>query len=51
VVSVRVPAGRTGATGRLIVSGRDLDVVVADGRARMTVPEIELVEALDLIWD
>jgi hypothetical protein len=49
-VSVRLPAGRTGAAARLMASGRALPVTVADGRAEVEVPGIDVQDVLHLAW-
>ncbi len=50
-LAVTVPAGRTKARARLLVSEQDVSVTVKDGRATVAIPEIELLEAVHLIWE
>lgn len=49
-VSAALPDGRSGARARLLVSGQDVPVTVADGRVSLTVPGISVVEAVELVW-
>jgi hypothetical protein len=49
-VSVALPAGRSGATARLLVADEALPVTVAAGRAEVTVPGIAVQEVLHLVW-
>jgi hypothetical protein len=50
-VSVAPPDGRTRASARLLVGGSEPDVTVADGRVRVVVDSVELLEVLHLTWD
>jgi hypothetical protein len=50
-VSVALPAGRTGASARLLVAGAEPDVTVADGRVTVVIHSVELLEVLHLRWD
>jgi len=45
-----LPEGRTGARARLIVAGEDVDVTVADGVARIALPQIDLAEVVRIDW-
>lgn len=49
-VEVSLPAGTTGATGKLLVADRPVVVEVRDGRAFVDVPEIKFVEVVSLEW-
>jgi hypothetical protein len=49
-VSVALPDGRTAASARLLVSGAEPDVTVANGRATVVVDSVELLEVLHLTW-
>lgn len=49
-VEVRLPAGAAGASGRLLVTERDIDVAVHDNIATIEVPEIGLLEVVRLTW-
>lgn len=49
-VSVALPAGARGVNARLLAAGTDAEVEVADGRARVEVPELHLLEVVHLAW-
>lgn len=49
-VSIAVPEGITNATARLPISDRQAEVVLRDGRAIVTVPGINILEAVHLTW-
>lgn len=49
-VSVALPEGRAGAEARLLVADKAANVEIRDGRAVVTVPGIELLEAVHLTW-
>ena len=49
-VSVALPAGRSGATARLLVAGKDAAVEIVGGRAIVRVPVVERVEVVHLVW-
>ncbi len=49
-VSVAIPAGRSFAEARLLVAGETAEARVEAGRVRVTVPGIDLVEAVHITW-
>lgn len=49
-LSVALPAGATGATARLVIADHDVPVEVADGRASLTVPTVDVLEVVHLTW-
>jgi hypothetical protein len=49
-VSVAVPAGRSFAEARLLVAGETAEATVEAGRVVVTVPTIDLVEAVHITW-
>jgi len=50
-VSISVPQGATGLRARLPISGANAAVTVMQGRALVTVPGIDILEAVHLTWD
>src|SRR5690606_12739518 len=49
-VKVRLPAHANGATGRLLVAERDVEVRIHDGVAEVEVPKLDLLEVVRLTW-
>lgn len=49
-VSVAIPAGRSFAAARLLVAGETAEAKVEVGRVTVTVPSIDLVEAVHITW-
>jgi hypothetical protein len=49
-VSVAIPAGRSFAEARLLVAGAKAEARVEAGRVTVTVPGIDLVEAVHITW-
>ncbi|MDR7124678.1 alpha-amylase family protein [Pseudotabrizicola sp. 4114] len=49
-VSIAVPKGITRATAQLLISAKQAEVELRDGRAIVTVPGIEILEAVHLTW-
>ncbi len=49
-VSVALPEGRRGAVARLLVAGGEAAVEIRDGRAVVTVPGLDLAEAVRIDW-
>jgi hypothetical protein len=49
-VSVALPEGRQGAVARLLVAGGEAAVEIRDGRAVVTVPGLDLAEAVRIDW-
>lgn len=49
-VSVALPEGADGARARLLVAGADAAVRIADGRAEISVPSVELLETVRFTW-
>ncbi|OWJ68904.1 alpha-amylase family protein [Inquilinus limosus] len=49
-VSVAIPVGRAFAGARLLVAGEAAEAEVEAGRVTVTVPAIELVEAVHITW-
>lgn len=49
-VSVALPAGRRGARARLLVADAEAAVEVRDGRALVTVPGVDVAEAVRIDW-
>lgn len=49
-VKVRLPAHANGATGRLLVAERDVEVRIHDGVAEVEVPTMDLLEVVHLTW-
>lgn len=49
-LSVALPAGVAGVTARLVVADRDVPVEIVAGRARLSVPTVDVLEVLHLTW-
>lgn len=49
-VSVAIPAGRSFAEARLLVAGAKAEARVEAGRVTVTVPGIDLIEAVHITW-
>lgn len=50
-VSIALPAGATGVAAHLPIADSTADVTLRDGRAIVTVPHIDIVEAVHLTWE
>ncbi|QQA41755.1 alpha-amylase family protein [Pelagovum pacificum] len=50
VIRARLPAGKSGATARLLVSGGEAPVTVEGETAHITVPSIDLAEVVRIDW-
>lgn len=50
-VSVPLPTGTDTASAALLVAGNAQPVIVQDGRATVTVPSLELLEVVHIVWD
>lgn len=49
-LEVALPANATGASGRLLVAERDIDVEIEKDRVVVELPEIDLLEVVHLTW-
>ena len=49
-VSVAIPAGRTGASARMVAAGYNLPVALEKGRAVVTVPGFDSLDAVRFDW-
>ncbi|MFD1910744.1 family 10 glycosylhydrolase [Halodurantibacterium flavum] len=49
-VSIALDPGARNPTARLLVSGQDVPVTVQGGRAMVTVPQVDILEAVHLTW-
>ena len=49
-LSVALPEGRTGASARMVAADRDLEVTVDKGRAVVTVPGLDSLDAVRFDW-